>query len=95
MLGKYHSSSSPKIENKDHSHLQNEEETTEQILRHENSAAGILYQLKTHHGTQASHLNLTKDVLGVVATLGKVDDENLSRSVCNVFIFSFIFLHHA
>ncbi|XP_022763799.1 protein DEFECTIVE IN MERISTEM SILENCING 3-like isoform X1 [Durio zibethinus] len=79
MLGKHHSSSAPKIENKDHSHLQSEEETIEQILRHEKSAAGILCQLKTRHGTQASHLTLTKDVLGLVATLGKVDDENLSR----------------
>ncbi|XVF10078.1 hypothetical protein REPUB_Repub07fG0152200 [Reevesia pubescens] len=79
MLGKYHSSSALNIENKDHSHLQSEEETTEQILRHEKSAAGILCQLKTCHGTQASHLVLTKDVLGPVATLGKVDDENLSR----------------
>ncbi|XVF50968.1 hypothetical protein PTKIN_Ptkin04bG0146100 [Pterospermum kingtungense] len=79
MLGKYHSSSSPKIEDKDHSHIQSEEETTEQILRRENSAVGILYQLKTRHGTQASHLTLTKDILGAVATLGKVDDENLSR----------------
>ncbi|XWS37990.1 hypothetical protein CRYUN_Cryun19dG0092100 [Craigia yunnanensis] len=79
MLGKYHSSSAPKTENKDHSHLQSEEETTEQILQHEKSAAGILCQLKTHHDTQDSHLILTKDVLGAVATLGKVDDENLSR----------------
>ncbi|XWS48575.1 hypothetical protein CRYUN_Cryun13aG0088500 [Craigia yunnanensis] len=79
MLGKYHSSSAPTIENKDHSHLQSEEETTEQILRHEKSAAAILCQLKTLHGTQASLLTSTKDVLGVVATLGKVDDENLSR----------------
>lgn len=77
-LGKYHSSSSPGV-NKDESHLQSEHETTEQILRHEKSAAGILCQLKAHHGSQASHLSLTKDVLGVVATLGKVDDENLSR----------------
>ncbi|GMJ00529.1 INVOLVED IN DE NOVO 1, DEFECTIVE IN MERISTEM SILENCING 3 [Hibiscus trionum] len=78
LLGKYHSSSSP-IENKDQSHLQSEHEITEQILRHEKSAAGILYQLKTHHGPQASHLSLTKDILGAVATLGKVDDENLCR----------------
>ncbi|KAK8484399.1 hypothetical protein V6N11_001657 [Hibiscus sabdariffa] len=78
LLGKYHSSSSP-IVNKDRSHLQSEHEITEQILRHEKSAAGILFQLKTHHGPQASHLSLTKDLLGVVGTLGKVDDENLSR----------------
>ncbi|KAE8694709.1 Protein DEFECTIVE IN MERISTEM SILENCING 3 [Hibiscus syriacus] len=78
-LGKYHSSNVPKIENKDQTHLQSEEETTEQILLHERSAAGILYELRTHHESQASHLTLLKDILGAVATLGKVDDENLSR----------------
>ncbi|KAK8559430.1 hypothetical protein V6N13_026853 [Hibiscus sabdariffa] len=79
MLGKYHSSNVPEIENKDHPNLQSEEETTEQLLLREKSAAGILYELKTHHDTQASHLTFTKDILGAVATLGKVDDENLSR----------------
>ncbi|XP_062162657.1 protein DEFECTIVE IN MERISTEM SILENCING 3-like isoform X3 [Alnus glutinosa] len=76
---KYHTSSTPKIEHENNSQLQPEEQTTEQILHHEKSAAGILFQLKTPHGTQASHLPLTKDVLGIVATLGKVDDDNLSR----------------
>ncbi|XP_017973165.1 PREDICTED: protein DEFECTIVE IN MERISTEM SILENCING 3 [Theobroma cacao] len=78
MRGKYHSSSAPKIGNENCSHLQSEEETTEQILRHGKSAAGILCQLKIHNATQASYLTLTRDVLGAVATLGKVDDENLS-----------------
>ncbi|XP_042984093.1 protein DEFECTIVE IN MERISTEM SILENCING 3-like isoform X5 [Carya illinoinensis] len=74
-----HSSSIPKTENENNSQPQPEEQTTEQILRHEKSAAGILCQLKTRHGTQASHLPLTKDVLGIVATLGTLDDDNLSR----------------
>eukprot|EP00258_Populus_trichocarpa_P010591 XP_002318428.3 protein DEFECTIVE IN MERISTEM SILENCING 3 isoform X1 [Populus trichocarpa] len=78
-LGKYHSSTQPNTENDAHSSNPSEEETTKQILRHEKSAAGILCQLKMHHDTQTSHLSLTKDVLGVVATLGKVDDDNLSR----------------
>lgn len=78
-LGKYHSSNATKMENEDHSHLQTEEEIYGQILRHERSAAGIFCQLKTRHGTQASHLTMTKDVLGIVVTLGKVDDDNLSR----------------
>uniref|UniRef100_A0A5B6ZLY2 Defective in meristem silencing 3 n=1 Tax=Davidia involucrata TaxID=16924 RepID=A0A5B6ZLY2_DAVIN len=78
-LGKYHSSSVPMTENEDLPHIQSEEETVEHILRHEKSAAGILCQVKTRHGTQASHLSLSKDVLGIVATLGKVDDDNLSR----------------
>lgn len=78
-LGKYHSSSAATIENEDHSHRQSEEEIHEQITQQEKSAAGILCQLKARHSSQASHLTLAKDVLGIVATLGKVGDDNLSR----------------
>ncbi|KAF7131492.1 hypothetical protein RHSIM_Rhsim09G0205800 [Rhododendron simsii] len=78
-LGKYHSSSSPMIKDEDHSHVDSEEETVENIIKQEKSAAGILCVLKTRHANQTSHLPLTKDVLGIVATLGKVDDDNLSR----------------
>ncbi|GFS30786.1 defective in meristem silencing 3 [Actinidia rufa] len=67
------------IEDEDHSHVESEEETVQHIISHEKSAAGILCLLRTRHGSQASHLLLTKDVLGIVATLGKVDDDNLSR----------------
>jgi Tfp pilus assembly protein PilN len=67
--------------NENNSQLQTEEQTTEQILQHEKSAAAILCQLKKPDGTQASHRSLTNDVLGIVATLGKVDDDNLSRFV--------------
>lgn len=55
------------------------EEVNKQILQHEKSAASILCQLRTCHGAQASLLTLTKDVVGIVAMLGKVEDENLSR----------------
>ena len=82
ILGKYHSSSGPKTES--------EEETTGQILQHEKSTAGLFCRLKTRHGSQASHLQLTKDVLGIVASLGKVVDENLNRLIDNVF---YLFLH--
>ncbi|XP_043707843.1 protein DEFECTIVE IN MERISTEM SILENCING 3-like isoform X2 [Telopea speciosissima] len=78
-VGKYHSSSEAMTENKNSNHCQTEVDTIEQILRQDKSAAGILYQLKTRHGTQAPNLALTKDVLGIVATLGKVDNDNLSR----------------
>ena len=71
----------PTIEDEDHSHVESEEETVQHIISHEKSAAGILCVLRTCHGSQASHLLLTKDVLGIVATLGKVDDDNLSRLV--------------
>lgn len=86
-LGKYHSASGPLNDNDSLSHSQSEEEVIEQILRHDKSAAGILCLLKTRHIIQASNLTLTKDVLGIVATLGKVHDENLSRSVFRAFPF--------
>ncbi|XP_022158038.1 protein DEFECTIVE IN MERISTEM SILENCING 3-like isoform X2 [Momordica charantia] len=80
VLGKYHSSgTTPVAENEVHSHPQSDEETMEQIMRQENSAAGILCKLSTHHAIQAYNLMFTKDVLGIVARLGKVDDDNLSR----------------
>ena len=47
-------------------------------LKHTNSAAGIVCQLKTLH-TQGSQLPLIKGVLGIVASLGKIDDDTLSR----------------
>lgn len=78
-LGKIHSASGTDSENKESSNWQNEEETIEQILRYDKSAAGICCQLKTHHGTQIPHPTLLKDVIGIVALLGKVDDDNLSR----------------
>ncbi|XP_065867907.1 protein DEFECTIVE IN MERISTEM SILENCING 3-like isoform X2 [Euphorbia lathyris] len=79
ILGNYHSSRPPSGESESHSSNQSEEETVKQILQHETSAAGILCQLTTRHGTHAPQLGFTKDVLGIVATLGKVDDDNLSR----------------
>ncbi|XP_071920557.1 protein DEFECTIVE IN MERISTEM SILENCING 3-like isoform X1 [Coffea arabica] len=78
-LGKYHSSSTHRMENKDLSHVGSEEEMVEHILAHENSAAGTLFQLKACHESHASHLAWMKDVVGVVATLGNVEDDNLSR----------------
>ena len=71
--------STPKIDDGDRCPPGNEEEITEKILQHKESAAGILCELKSNQGTQASHLMLLKDVVGIVATLGKVDDDNLSR----------------
>ncbi|KAF5743449.1 protein DEFECTIVE IN MERISTEM SILENCING 3-like [Tripterygium wilfordii] len=79
ILGKYHASSTFTIANEDHSAHQSEDETNQQIILHEKSAASILCQLNTRHGTLAYHLLMTRDVLGVVATLGKVDDDNLNR----------------
>ncbi|KAL3726706.1 hypothetical protein ACJRO7_031582 [Eucalyptus globulus] len=78
ILGMYHSSAAPIAEDSSLSDG-GADETTEQILKHDKSAAGIWCQLKNIHGTQAPILALSKDVIGIVATLGKVNDENLSR----------------
>lgn len=78
-LGKYHSSREFEEKSKSISIANNEQETIEQILVLENTAASIICQLKVRNSSQLSKLLLTKDVLGIVATLGKVDDDNLSR----------------
>lgn len=44
-----------------------------------NSAGGVLYKVQRCNGTQVSNIPLFKDVLGIVAVLGKVDNDNLSR----------------
>ncbi|KAK4273885.1 hypothetical protein QN277_017195 [Acacia crassicarpa] len=76
---KYKSSNMAKNRKSDNLQPTSEEAINEQILQHEKSAAGLLCQLKTHHGTLASNLSLTKDIVGIVATLGKVEDDNLSK----------------
>ncbi|CAE6075589.1 unnamed protein product [Arabidopsis arenosa] len=80
-MSKLHSSPTPRSQNCDNN-LQGED-VNEQILRHENSAAGVLGLVETFHGAQASQLMLTKGVVGVVAKLGKVNDENLSQILAN------------
>ncbi|XP_074359761.1 protein DEFECTIVE IN MERISTEM SILENCING 3-like [Apium graveolens] len=75
-IGKYYAPMQPVTEEEE---AQSEDETNRNILKLEKSAAGLICQLKTRHGSQVSHSPLVKDVMGIVATLGKVDDENLSR----------------
>lgn len=87
-LVKYHSTNEAGTENKNGA-SHNEEETMEQILRQEKSAAGILCQLNSQHASQALNSAFSKDVLGIVANLARVDDDNLSRSV---FLILQIFL---
>ncbi|XP_077210169.1 protein DEFECTIVE IN MERISTEM SILENCING 3-like isoform X2 [Tasmannia lanceolata] len=77
ILGNYHSSSESKVRSQNLNHAQTEQNAIEQILRQEKTAAGIFCQLKIRNVTQGSRL--TKDVLGVIATLGSVEDNNLSR----------------
>ncbi|CAN4085716.1 unnamed protein product [Withania somnifera] len=74
-LGKIHSASVTSSENKESSNGRTEEETIQQIIRYDKSAAAICCQLKT----QSIHIPFMKDVMGIVALLGKVDDDNLSR----------------
>ncbi|KAK9122123.1 hypothetical protein Syun_019740 [Stephania yunnanensis] len=79
-LGKYHSSSiGAQVENGNLDGSQSEEKTIAQISQIENSAARVVCQLKNGHTDQASNPSLINNVLGVVATLGKVEDDNLSR----------------
>ncbi|WOG90854.1 hypothetical protein DCAR_0310100 [Daucus carota subsp. sativus] len=77
-LGKYHSSDGLMAERDNLSKTKSDVEMIQHNLKHTNSAAGIVCQLKTHH-TQGSQLPLIKGVLGIVASLGKIDDDTLSR----------------
>lgn len=90
-LGRYQSASEPGSQNNESSNRRNEEEIIEQILKHDKSAAGIYCQLKTHHGPQVTHLPLLKDVIGIVALLGKVDDDNLSRLISHIIQYLLAF----
>lgn len=69
--GKYYTATESVTEKED---TQIEEGTSEHLN-------GLLCQLKAHIEFAVSHNPLVKDVLGIVATLGNVHDENLSRSV--------------
>ncbi|CAH8358793.1 unnamed protein product [Eruca vesicaria subsp. sativa] len=79
-MSKLHQTSTSSSENSD-TNLQGEEDVNEQILRHVNSAAGVLSYVQSHHYSQASLLDMTNGVVGVVAKLGKVNDENLSQAL--------------
>ncbi|OEL35052.1 Protein DEFECTIVE IN MERISTEM SILENCING 3 [Dichanthelium oligosanthes] len=77
-LGNYHSSVAA-VANNDTSAQEAEQRTIRSILDQDKTAAGIICQLKVHHYELASRMPLMKDILGFVATLGKVNDDNLSR----------------
>lgn len=53
----------------------------DQVILLDKTAAGVICEMKDRHGSMLSTLKCTKDVLGIVASLGKVGDENLSRLV--------------
>ncbi|KAH1196166.1 Protein DEFECTIVE IN MERISTEM SILENCING 3 [Glycine max] len=75
-LARYHSTNVITLENGNGA-FHTEEETMEQVMKKENSAASIFSWLKVN--AQTSNLTLTKDVVGVVATLAKVESDDLSR----------------
>lgn len=77
-LGNYHSSVAAVVNN-DTSAQEAEQRTIRSILDQDNTAAGIICQLKVRHHELASKMPLMKDILGFVATLGKVNNDNLSR----------------
>lgn len=78
-MGKLHTSGTCTIEN---TNLQGED-INEQILRQVNSAAGVLSYVQSHHYSEALQLDMTNGVVGVVAKLGKVNDQNLSQFSSN------------
>uniref|UniRef100_A0A1D1XPF0 Translation initiation factor IF-2 n=1 Tax=Anthurium amnicola TaxID=1678845 RepID=A0A1D1XPF0_9ARAE len=78
ILGKYHSSTVGEELHRA-THQQTEQETVECILKQDKTAAAIVCSMKNHHAMLLSRLPITKDVLGIVATLGKVNDDNFSR----------------
>lgn len=93
-LGKYHSANGAGTESE--SGLSwTEEDTIEQILKQENSAASVLCLLNSQQSTiQGLDLAFTKDVLGIVATLARVEEDNLSRLKFSVALFVFPSIEH-
>ncbi|KAK9120889.1 hypothetical protein Syun_018506 [Stephania yunnanensis] len=80
-LGKFHSSSiGARVEYGNLDGSQSEEKTIAQISQIENSVARVVCELKNGHTDQVSNPSLINNVLGVVATLGKVEDDNLSSA---------------
>lgn len=77
-LGKNLSANTHMEEDENDSNSLSEQATIEHIMQHEESAAAIVCQHK-YHVTHDDPTSCTEDVIGVVATLGKVYNDNLSR----------------
>ncbi|KAL6627114.1 hypothetical protein ACP70R_030840 [Stipagrostis hirtigluma subsp. patula] len=78
-LGNYHSSVAA-VANNDTSAQEAEQRTIRSIIKQDKkTVASFLCQLKYDNYELAAKVPLTKDILGFVATLGKVNDDNLSR----------------
>lgn len=76
---KFHGRRSPMIERGYISNVVSEKETFQKIRKHMNSAASSLYELTSSLSNKASLDPKNLGVIGFVATLGKVDDGNISR----------------
>ncbi|KAL8171017.1 LOW QUALITY PROTEIN: hypothetical protein V2J09_022821 [Rumex salicifolius] len=76
-LDKYQSSSRIEIEKNELSSARIDKETIVQIMQHGNSAAGILCEMQVYKSASLSLIE--DDVIGIVANLGRVDDDNFSR----------------
>ncbi|KAI3508129.1 hypothetical protein L1887_23131 [Cichorium endivia] len=74
-LAKHHSSSTEMTKGKVLAKKRMLEETVERIMQHEKSAASVLCHLTRSVAKMIS----TRNVIGVLATLGHVEDINLSR----------------
>ncbi|KAL0904101.1 hypothetical protein M5K25_026175 [Dendrobium thyrsiflorum] len=61
------------------SSVHTEKQMNDQVIQLDKTAASIICEVKDRHGSMLSTLKCTKDVLGIVASLGKVCDQNLSR----------------
>ncbi|KAK4799569.1 hypothetical protein SAY86_024934 [Trapa natans] len=77
-LGNYHSGPQCKPSDKGLSHISDQVGTIDQVLRCGKPAAGLVCQLKREEVGEPSHHAFSKNVLGIVATLGNVADTNLS-----------------
>lgn len=79
ILGNYHSQGESRTSDGVFLQPPSVEGTVDQVLQHEKPAAGLICQLETEQVGESSQRALFKDILGVVATLGKVAEANLSR----------------
>ncbi|KAF3787534.1 DEFECTIVE IN MERISTEM SILENCING 3 protein [Nymphaea thermarum] len=72
----HRSSRKAETNSQNHENMHNEKDTVDQILKEDKKASSVLCREKN---LQAAVCTLSKDILGIVAMLGKAPDDNLSR----------------
>ncbi|XP_031504671.1 protein DEFECTIVE IN MERISTEM SILENCING 3-like isoform X2 [Nymphaea colorata] len=72
----HRSSRKAETNSQNHENVQSEKDTIDQILKEDKKASSVLCREKS---LQAAGCTLSKDILGIVAMLGKAPDDNLSR----------------